>query len=111
MKNNITKSLSAIGYSNYILTIDGRLYKQKPSPKEIKKDNINRFYIIDDCGRGKKATLKHLYKQIFGKEFATDNITDLKNEEWKQIANTNGRYYISNCGRVKSVCRYSAKIL
>ena len=60
--NNITcKNLSAIGYSNYILTADGRLYKPS-SAKEIKKDNINRFYIIDDCGKGKKIPLKKLYK-------------------------------------------------
>ena len=109
--NNITcKNLSAIGYSNYILTADGRLYKPS-SAKEIKKDNINRFYIIDDCGKGKKIPLKKLYKQAFNIEYCNDNIIDLPHEEWRQIENTDGKYFVSNCGRVKSLCGYNAILL
>ena len=56
MKNNNTL------YTNYRLTADGKLYKIKPKEKEIKKDNSNRFYLISDCGIGKKITLKELYR-------------------------------------------------
>ena len=108
---NNTINLSAIGYSKYNLSIDGRLYKTAPAPKEIKKDNINRFYIIADDGAAKKITLKEIYKQAFNKEFSIDNTTALPNEEWKPIEDTDGKYYISNCGRVKSLCGYAAKIL
>lgn len=109
--NNTTLNLSAIGYSKYNLSIDGRLYKTAPAPKEIIKDNINRFYIISDDGKEKRITLKDIYRQAFNKEFCIDNITDLPKEEWKEIENTDGKYYISNCGRVKSLCGYAAKVL
>jgi hypothetical protein len=33
-------------------------------------------------------------------------IPDLKNEEWRCIENTNGNYFVSSLGRVKSVDRY-----
>lgn len=55
-------SLSAIGYSNYNLTIDGHLYKVIPIAKEIKQDKNHRFYIINDNGKGKRITLKELYR-------------------------------------------------
>ena len=53
MKNNI-KNLSSIGYSNYYLNTDGRLYKGTNPSKEIKKDKLNRFYLIDDYGNEKR---------------------------------------------------------
>ena len=48
---------------------------------------------------------------VFKKEFCLDTIENLQGEEWKPIDNTNGKYFISNCGRVKSYCGYSAIIL
>ncbi|MBQ6936418.1 MAG: hypothetical protein IJN49_07695 [Clostridia bacterium] len=36
---------------------------------------------------------------------------DLKGEVWKEVEGTEGRYYVSNCGRVKSLCGYTAKLL
>ena len=111
MLNNITKSLSCIGCSNYELTIDGKLYKNFPSRILVKKDEMNRYFIIDDCGKSVRYTQKYLYRKLFNTEFCIDNTITLQGEEWKQIENTNGRYYISNCGRVKSLCGYTAKIL
>ena len=35
----------------------------------------------------------------------------VKKEEWKEIPNTGGRYFVSNCGRIKSYCGYTAIIL
>lgn len=111
MQNNITRNLSAFGFSNYELTIDGRLFKTAPAPKELKKDNISRFYIIDDCGNSKRITLKQLYKKAYNKEFCIDETANLCNEEWKEIENTDGKYLVSNYGRVKSLCGYTAIIL
>ena len=108
---NNTINLSAIGYSKYNLSIDGRLYKTAPSPKEIKKDSINRFYIIADNGTAKKITLKELYRQAYNKELSIDKTADLPKEEWKPIEDTDGKYYISNYGRIKSLCGYAAKVL
>lgn len=56
MTNNI------ILYTNYHLTADGKLYKLNPKVKEMKKDETNRFYLVSDCGIGKKITLKELYR-------------------------------------------------
>ena len=110
--NNITHSnLSAFGLSQYYITLNGILYKITDKPKEIKKDNHNRFYIIDDSGKRHKKTLKELYRNAYNKEFSIDRIATLNNEEWKEIPNTKGKYLISNCGRVKSLCGYTARIL
>lgn len=103
-------SLSAIGYSNYNLTIDGHLYKVIPIAKEIKQDKNHRFYIINDNGKGKRITLKELYRQAFNKEYSIDNTINLDSEVWIQIENSS-KYFVSNCGRVKSYCGYYAIIL
>lgn len=110
--NNITHSnLSAFGFSQYHLTKDGKLYKLSANRKEIKTDKKNRFYMVDDCGKGTKKTLKVLYRMVYNTEFAFDDILNYNNEAWKQIDNTNGKYLISNYGRVKSLCGYKARIL
>ena len=110
MKNNI-KNLSSIGFNNYYLTNDGRLYKTAPKLKELKRDSLNRFYLIDKSGKERRLTLKGIYRQIYNKEFCIDTIEDLQSEEWKEIPNTEGKYFISNCGRIKSYCGYTAIIL
>jgi hypothetical protein len=48
---------------------------------------------------------------IYNKIFCIDNIKDLKGEKWKEIAETNGMYFISNMGRIKSYYKYEAVIL
>lgn len=111
MINNITVSLSGIHLSKYTLSIDGKLYKISPKKKEIKKDKSNVFTLIDDNGKRKRISLKKLYRKVFNKEYCIDNIENLKNEIWKEINATNGRYFISNYSRVKSYCRYNAIII
>ena len=111
MNNNITKNLSFIGYSNYYITESGKVYKLKPKEKELKIDKLNRFYMINDNGKENRISLKTIYRQAFNKEYCIDNIEDLPGEVWKPIENTDNKYYISNCGRVKSYCSYYAKIL
>lgn len=109
MKNNT--NLSTFGFSKYYLSIDGRLYKINPAQKELKKDKSNRFYLIADDGTEQRKTLKELYRYAYNREFSIDTIEDLPAEQWKSIENTKGRYLISNCGRVKSLCGYTTKIL
>lgn len=110
MENNII-ILSSLGYDNYFITKAGKLYKIKPKVKEIKKDSLNRFYLIENNGKEKRIAAKKLYSLVFKKQLCEDNIINLKNEEWKPIENTNGKYFISNCGRVKSYCGNKAIIL
>lgn len=111
MKENITINLCSFGFKDYYLTESGRLYKAAPTIQEIKKDNKNRFLLTDTTGNKRRISLKKIYRFVFKKEFCYDKIGDLIGEEWKPIENTNGKYFISNCGRVKSYCGYSAKIL
>lgn len=112
MNDNITlQELSSIGFSNYSLTNSGILYYNSPSPKEINKDKNNRFMLINDKGEKKRISLKKLYRILFQKEYCRDDIINLYNEQWKEIPNTKGKYFISNCGRVKSYCGYNAIIL
>lgn len=108
---NTAHSLSTIGFSNYALTVEGRIYKTVPASAEIKKDRLNRFYMLADNGKWKRPTLKDLYRKVYNKEFCIDNIISLPKEEWKEIDGTSGKYFISNYGRVKSLCGYDAIIL
>lgn len=108
MKN---KFLSIKGFENYYLTPDGRLFKTAPTEQEIKKNSRNKFVLISENGNKKVISLKRLYRKVFEKEFCIDNIEDLKDEEWKPIADTKGKYFISNCGRIKSYCGYNAILL
>lgn len=40
-----------------------------------------------------------------------DKIPNLPNEEWRPIEGYDGKYLISNCGRVKSLKHYDARLL
>lgn len=112
MENNtIFKTLSAFGYSQYIITAEGKLFNPSQSAKELKHDNKYRFYIINDNGQRKKVSLKTLYRMAYNKEFCIDNIQDMPKEEWKKIPGTRERYSVSNYGRIKSFCGYKAIIL
>ena len=43
--------------------------------------------------------------------YCKDETEKIEGEVWKEISNTNGFYFVSNEGRVKSLKGYSAKIL
>ena len=76
MQNNITfKNLSSIGFSNYRLYADGKLYREDTDElKEIRADKINRFYLTAKNGTAERVTQKVLYRKVFNKEFCVDNI-------------------------------------
>jgi hypothetical protein len=48
---------------------------------------------------------------VFHAVYCRDYITDLPGEKWLPIADTDGKYLVSNLGRVKSLCGYEARIL
>ena len=58
-------------------------HKLSANRKEIKTDKKNRFYMVDDCGKGTKKTLKVLYRMVYNTEFAFDDILNYNNEAWK----------------------------
>lgn len=111
MENNIkNKNLSSFGFNNYYITPKGTVINTTNNT-EVQKDKLNRFVLVDNCGKAKRITQKQIYRKVFKTEFSVDTIENLKGEEWQPIDNTKGKYYVSNCGRIKSYCGYSAIIL
>ena len=99
------------GYCEYYyLTEDGKLYNAQTN--EYKDaDNNNRFSIKTISGDRKKISLKVLYSKVYNKPYCKDDISDLKGEEWREIDNTKGIYYVSNKGRIKSYNGYKAIVM
>lgn len=62
-------------------------------------------------GKTKSISLKTLYKMVYNKVFCIDNISNENGEIWREIENTEQRYFVSNKGRIKSYCKYEATIL
>lgn len=57
----------------------------------------------------RKADARAAYEALM--KFYPLTLDNLDGEEWKDIANYDGKYQISNFGRVKSFCRDTCKIL
>lgn len=93
----------------YYLLEDGTLYNSKT--KHYLTENQRCFELKTKDGKKKKISLKNLYQIVYNKNFCVDKIENLPDEEWKEIEETDGLYYISNKGRVKSYAGYNAIIL
>ena len=104
-------NLSIIGYAaKYVINEQGIIYNQEEQ-KQVKVDNKNRVYIQVNSGNYKRITLKTIYRKIFNKELCIDTIENFEGEQWKEIENTKGKYFVSHFGRIKSYCGNRAKIL
>ena len=90
----------------YYITEEGKVYN-KETKKYLKINNKHRYYLR----KTKSISLKQLYKMTYNKVFCIDNIQDQENEIWREIENTDQRYFVSNKGRIKSYCKYEAIIL
>ena len=97
-------------YDYYFLTEEGELYDGKKKIY-VKPGKDHTFRIRKKDNSIHKISLKTLYKLVYNKIFCIDNIDDLKNEQWKDIADTENKYFVSNLGRIKSYAGYEAKIL
>lgn len=93
----------------YYLTNDGKVYNNI-TKKYLKLDKYN-YRLMTKQGIAKKIALKELYKIVYNKVYCVDTIKNLENEIWREIPNTQGNYYISNYGRLKSYCKYNAFIM
>ena len=94
----------------YYLTNDGQVYNSK-TDKYIAANNKHTYKLLLTNGSYKRISLKTLYKLVYNKVFCIDNIKSLDKEIWKEIENTDGYYFISNYGRIKSLYKYEATIL
>ena len=93
----------------YYLLEDGTLYNS--NTKHYLKEKQRSFQLKTKDGKKKKVSLKKLYQLVYNKNFCIDKIENLPDEEWKEIEETDGLYYVSNKGRVKSYFGYNAIIL
>jgi len=99
------------GYADYYYLLrNGSLYNA--NTKKITQPNKEHIYVLRTTdNKRKKIALKTLYKLVYNETYCKDSITDLDNEHWKVIDDTEGLYYISDKGRVKSLQGYEAIIL
>ena len=113
MDKTISINLSANGYDEKCgLASGGRLVDcchRNLLDGNIRNDRA--IVLVDSKGKKKRTTLKKYYRDAFDKEYCIDTIENLPNEVWKEVEGTKGKYFISNCGRLKSYCRYSARII
>lgn len=91
------------------MTEDGKVYS-KAVNKYLKMFNY-RYFLRTEQGIKKTISLKTLYKITYNKVFCIDNIKSQEQEQWKEIEYTDGNYFVSNKGRIKSYCSYKAIIL
>ena len=104
-------NLSEYGYDRrYIIYENGTIFDIEAS-QYIEISREHKVKLKDSDGKKRCVTLKKLYRKVFGKEYCIDSIENYRLEEWKPIAETDGKYLISNYGRLKSYCRYRAIIV
>lgn len=94
----------------YYLLEDGRIYNKNKN-KYIEAGKNHKFRLKQLDGNFKTITLRSIYKLVYDKYYCKDTIKDLIDEEWKEIEDTNGLYFVSNMGRIKSLQHYEAIIL
>ena len=99
------------GYAEqYYLLEDGTIYNAK-TDQIIYPSDEHTFILRTADNHRKKVSLKPLYKLVFNKNYCKDDITDLDNEDWKPIEDTDNYYYISSKGRIKSLKGYHSRLL
>ena len=103
--------LSEYGYDRrYIIYENGTVFDIEAN-QYIEISKGHKVKLKDKNWKYGYVTLKKLYRKVFDKEYCIDSIENYLLEEWKPIEETDGKYLISNYGRLKSYCRYSAIIV
>ena len=99
------------GYADYYYLLkDGSLYNAANNKMvRLSKEHI---YIIRTVeNKRKKIALKTLYKLVYNEPYSKDSIENIDKEVWKKIDDTDGLYYVSSKGRIKSLQGYETIIL
>lgn len=99
------------GYADYYyLSEDGKVFNAN-TKKYLRADRkyVYRLQTVDK--KRKNVSLKKLYKLVFDKVYCVDAIESVENEVWREIAETEGNYLVSNKGRVKSYSKYNAILM
>lgn len=94
----------------YYLCENGTIYNSETG-KIIKPDKRHNFYLYTEAGTKKYISQMKLYRQLYNKEYCIDDTKNLEDEQWKEVTDTKGKYFVSNKGRIKSLQNYKAMIL
>lgn len=113
IKNKLLAELSRnnIIFDRYMIHTNKIFVYDMELEKELKQYKGHKYIIQDKSGHSNVYTFRQLYKIAYNKLFIIDNIEDLDGEEWREITGTDGQYYVSNMGRVKSYYSYNAILL
>lgn len=104
------QQLKAPFRSCYYLLENGNIFDES-TQQEKQADSFHQFRLLTEDNKQKKISQKKLYRELYNKEYCKDDIKPLEGEEWREIQNTAGKYFVSNKGRIKSLDRYEAVIL
>lgn len=94
----------------YCISEDGKIYNLRTN-RELKATQRNSYRLKTVQGTYKIVTLKELFRIAYNREYSIDEIENLDGEQWREIPRTNGCYYCSNKGRIKSLKGYRAIIM
>lgn len=100
-----------LGFQPYYYLTAGGAVINKDTNKTLVNDKKHSFKLKTIDNGYKVIALKTLYRAVFNAEYCVDNVEDIEGERWEEIKGTGGRFFISNKGRCKSYCGYSAAIL
>lgn len=112
MKGEITiKKIDNNFADYYYLDENGVVYNANTNTylKGDTSKNCYRLKTID--GKYKNITIKDLYKLVYNKVFCIDSIKNEIGEIYKEVEGTDGNYYISNFGNLKSYQGYNAILI
>ena len=99
------------GFPGYTIDRNGTI-RAAESDKAIAATRRGHTYRLQNAyGEQKQISLKELYRKVFNVEYSVDNVENLPGEVWKPIPRTDGKYFASNKGRIKSLYYYKAKVL
>lgn len=102
--------LSNYGYhEKYVITPEAKIIDTE-TQRIIQPDTRGCVSLKNAENKWIRKSIKTIYREAYGKEFCYDNIPNLPNEEWEEIPNAQGKYFISTEGRIKSYCGLNAII-
>lgn len=97
------------GFPKYQMNDKGELMNCEG--ETLKPGENHCFRLLDEQGRRRKVSLKTLYRLVFGVEYSVETVDNLPGEEWIEMPGTEGRFFGSSKGRIKSLCQYKTRLL